>query len=66
VFRRAAKVGDQLALRHLVKSIPEPVGEAITTIGRSASGGGLWLGGAALLGVCGRRGRRAAGRGLIA
>ena len=66
MFRRVAKIGDQLALRRVVQSIPEPVGEVMTTIGRSASGGALWLGSAAVLAAVGPRGRRAAGRGLVA
>ncbi|MEY2420701.1 MAG: hypothetical protein QOI95_768 [Acidimicrobiaceae bacterium] len=66
MIRRAAAVSDQLALRHVAKSIPEPVASTVDTVGRAASGGGLWVGCAALLAVCGSKGRHAAGRGLIA
>ena len=63
---RVASIADQAALRHVVKEIPEPVANAVTTIGRAASGGALWVGSAAALAVTGARGRRAAARGLVA
>ncbi|MEY2403888.1 MAG: hypothetical protein QOD38_1439 [Acidimicrobiaceae bacterium] len=66
MLRRAAQLGDQLALRRVVKGVPDLVGDTITTVGRSASGGAVWVGSAGVLSVCGSKGRRAAGRGLIA
>ena len=63
---RVASIADQAALRRVVKEIPDPVASAVTTIGRAASGGALWIGSAAALAVSGARGRRAAARGLIA
>ncbi|MEY2450965.1 MAG: hypothetical protein QOD92_539 [Acidimicrobiaceae bacterium] len=61
-----ASVADQLALRRVVKAVPDPVSSTITNVGRSASGGALWLGSAGLLVAFGSSGRRAAGRGLVA
>jgi undecaprenyl-diphosphatase len=66
VVRRVASFADQLALRHVVKSVPEPAGRTITSIGRVASGGALWFGSAGLVALTGSKGRRAAGRGLVA
>ena len=63
---RVASIADQAALRRVVKEIPDPVSSAVTTIGRAASGGALWVGSAAALAVTGARGRRAAARGLVA
>jgi membrane-associated phospholipid phosphatase len=63
---RVASIADQAALRHVVKKIPEPVASTVTTVGRAASGGALWVGSAAALSITGARGRRSAVRGLVA
>jgi undecaprenyl-diphosphatase len=66
MFRLAASIADQIALRRVVKAIPEPAATTVTRIGRAASGGGLWVGAAAALAATGPQGRRAGTRGLAA
>ena len=66
MFRRVASLVDQLALRRVVKAVPEPVGTGVTTVGRAASGGALWLGAAGVLAAFSSNGRRSAARGLVA
>src|SRR5687768_18498846 len=66
MLANVASIADKLALRRIVKAVPEPVSSTVTTVGRAASGGALWVGSAAALAVTGERGRKAARRGLIA
>jgi undecaprenyl-diphosphatase len=66
MFGHVASLADKIALRRIVKAIPDPVADTVTKVGRAASGGGLWVGTAAALAVTGDRGRRAARRGLAA
>ena len=66
MLHRAITLVDRIALRHVVRHLPEPLGSAVTTIGRASRGGGLWFASAAVLVLCGRRGRRAAAGGITA
>lgn len=63
---RSLTLVDRLALRRVVRHLPPPVGPVVTALGHAASGGGLWFASAAVLLLCGRRGRLGAGTGLVA
>lgn len=63
---RSITVVDRLVLRRVVRCLPPPVGTLATWLGHAATGGGLWFASAAVLLLCGRRGRRGAGSGLLA
>lgn len=63
---RSITFADRLALRRVVRGLPGRRGTAVTWLGHSSRGGGLWLGSAAVLSACGRRGRRGAAAGLVA
>ena len=66
MLRRSITLAERVTLRRVVRALPPPVGTAITLLGVAARGGLLWLAAAAVLARLGRRGRRAAGRGLVA
>ena len=63
---RSITFADRLALRRIVRHLPPPLGPVVTAVGHAATGGGLWFASAAALVLCGRRGRRSAGSGLVA
>lgn len=63
---RSVTAVDRLALRRVVRGLPQVVGRPVTWLGHSATGGGIWFASAAALSACGRRGRRGAGLGLVA
>lgn len=66
MLRRSITAADRLVLRRVVRRLPSPVGTPVTWLGHSASGGGLWFASAGVLSMCGRRGRRGAGCGVVA
>ena len=63
-MRNPVTIADRLALRHVVREVPDWVGRPVDAVGTAATGGRLWFGAAALLAAVGPRGRRAAVNGL--
>jgi undecaprenyl-diphosphatase len=59
-MRNPLTIADRLALRHVVREVPDWFGRPVDAVGNAATGGRLWLGAAAALGALGPRGRRAA------
>ncbi len=66
VPRRSLVLAERLVLRRIVRSLPPPVGPAVTLVGQASRGGALWLSSALLLSLFGPRGRRAAVAGVTA
>lgn len=60
------ELGDRVALRRFVKTIPPRLDGAVDRVGTFATGGRLWVGMAAALAVINPRARRAARAGLVA
>ena len=59
-------VAERFVLRRIVRSLPPPVGPAVTLVGQASRGGALWIASAGLLSLLGERGRRGAVGGLAA